>query len=65
MLWLVESLTKRCEIMPSACISLVAIARCFEAYRELIEDLASEAFDAEGPFDRDGRVLVTSDAIAR
>ena len=24
----------------------------FEAYRELIEDLASEAFDAEGPFDR-------------
>jgi hypothetical protein len=37
----------------------------FEAYRELIEDLASEAFDAEGPFDRHGRVLVTSEAIAR
>jgi Protein of unknown function (DUF1488) len=32
----------------------------FEAYRELIEDLASEAFDAEGPFDQHGRVLVTS-----
>ena len=37
----------------------------FETYRELIEDLASEAFDAEGPFDRHGRVLVTSEAIAR
>jgi uncharacterized protein DUF1488 len=37
----------------------------FETYRELIEDLASEAFDAEGPFDQHGRVLVTSEAIAR
>jgi hypothetical protein len=37
----------------------------FEAYRELIEDLASEAFDAEGPFDDHGRVLVTSEALAR
>jgi len=37
----------------------------FEAYRELIEDLASEAFDIEGPFDQHGRVLVTSEAIAR
>lgn len=37
----------------------------FEAYRELIEDVASEAFDAEGPFDVHGRVLVTSEAIAR
>ena len=37
----------------------------FETYRELIEDLASEAFDAEGPFDHHGRVLVTSEAIAR
>ena len=35
----------------------------FEAYRELIEDLASEAFDAEGP--KHGRVLVTSEALAR
>jgi hypothetical protein len=40
-------------------------SKVFEAYRELIEDLASEAFDAEGPFDRHGRVLVTSEAIAR
>ena len=37
----------------------------FETYRELIEDLASEAFDAEGPLDHHGRVLVTSEAIAR
>ena len=37
----------------------------FEAYRELIEDLASEAFDIEGPFDQHCRVLVTSEAIAR
>ena len=37
----------------------------FEAYRELIEDVASEAFDAEGPFDEHGRILVTSDALAR
>ena len=37
----------------------------FEAYRELIEDIAGEAFDAEGPFDENGRVLVTSEAIAR
>ena len=40
-------------------------SKVFEAYREWIEDLASEAFDAEGPFDRHGRVLVTSEAIAR
>jgi len=40
-------------------------SKVFEAYRELIEDLASEAFDAEGPFDNHGRVLVTSEAIAR
>ena len=37
----------------------------FEAYRELIEGLASEAFDAEGPFDQHGRVLVTSEVLAR
>jgi hypothetical protein len=37
----------------------------FEAYRELIEDAASEAFDAEGPFDDHGRILVTSEALAR
>jgi Protein of unknown function (DUF1488) len=37
----------------------------FQAYRELIEQLASDAFDAEGPFDNHGRVLVTSEALAR
>jgi hypothetical protein len=37
----------------------------FEAYRELIEDVASETFDAEGPFDEHGRILVTSEALAR
>ncbi len=37
----------------------------FETYRELIEEVASEAHDAEGPFDAHGRVLVTSEAIAR
>jgi uncharacterized protein DUF1488 len=37
----------------------------FEEYRELIEDIASEAFDAEGPFDDHGRILVTSEALAR
>jgi hypothetical protein len=37
----------------------------FEAYRELIEQIASDAYDAEGPFDDHGRVLVTSEAISR
>ena len=33
------------------------------AYREVIEDVASEAFDADGPFDEHGRILVTSEAL--
>ncbi len=37
----------------------------FEAYRELIEDVASKTFDAQGPFDDHGRILVTSEALAR
>ena len=37
----------------------------FEAYRELIEEVASAAYDAEGPFDDHGRILVTSEALAR
>ena len=37
----------------------------FEAYRELIESVASDAFDAEGPHDDQGRILVTSEALAR
>ena len=40
-------------------------AQVFEAYRELIEQIASDAYDAEGPFDDDGRVRVTSEALAR
>ena len=37
----------------------------FEEYRELIEDIASEAFDAGGPLDHYGLILVTSEALAR
>ena len=37
----------------------------FEAYRELIEDIASDVYDAGAPFDNDGRILVTSEALAR
>ena len=39
--------------------------KVFEAYRELIEEVASEAHDAEGPFDAHGRILVNSEALAR
>jgi hypothetical protein len=37
----------------------------FDAYRELIEGVVSEAHDAEGPFVAHGRILVTSEALAR
>jgi hypothetical protein len=37
----------------------------FETYREFIEDIASDAFEAGGPLDHEGRILVTSEAIAR
>ena len=37
----------------------------FKAYRELIEEIASDAYEAEGPFDAHGRILVTSEALAR
>ena len=37
----------------------------FENYRELIEQVASDAYDAEGRFDKDSRILVTSEALAR
>ena len=40
-------------------------AEIFETYRELIEQLASDAHDAEEPFDAHGRVFVTSEALAR
>ena len=40
-------------------------AEVFEMLRELIEEIASDAHDAEGPFDDHGRVLVTPEAVAR
>jgi hypothetical protein len=40
-------------------------ATVFEAYRELIDQVASDVYDAEGPVDDHGRILVTSEALAR
>ncbi len=40
-------------------------ATVFEAYRELIEQVASDTYDAEGPVDDHGRIIVTSEALAR
>jgi uncharacterized protein DUF1488 len=37
----------------------------FEAYRNLIERVASNAYDAGERFDDQGRVLVTSEALGR
>ena len=37
----------------------------FEAYRELIEQIASDAYDAGASVDDDGCVLVTSEALDR
>lgn len=37
----------------------------FEAYRELIEQVASDAFDAETGVDDAGAVTVTSEALDR
>jgi hypothetical protein len=51
--------------MPTAYNIPVPMAPFSRAYRELIEELASAAYDAEAPFDDHGRVLVTSEAIAR
>jgi hypothetical protein len=31
----------------------------------MIEQIASDAYDADGPFDDHGRVLVTSEALTR
>ena len=39
--------------------------KVFEAYRELIEQVASDAYDAGTSFDDAGLVLVTSEALAR
>jgi len=39
--------------------------KVFEAYRELIEQVASDAYEAGTSFDDAGLVLVTSEALAR
>ena len=39
--------------------------KLFEAYRELIEQVASDAYDAGTSVDDAGLVLVTSEALAR
>ena len=43
----------------------VADDKVFEAYRDLIERVASNAYDAGERFDDQGRVLVTSEALGR
>ena len=43
----------------------VADDKVFEAYRELIEQVASDAYDAGAKVDDAGCVLVTSEAIDR
>jgi hypothetical protein len=37
----------------------------FEAYRELIEQVASDAFDAEASVDETGSIVVTKEALDR
>jgi hypothetical protein len=44
-----------CEILPT---------EVFEAYRELVEQVASDAYDAGTSVDDAGLVLVTSEALA-
>jgi uncharacterized protein DUF1488 len=39
--------------------------KVFEAYRELIEQVASDAYDAGASVDHAGNVLVTSEALER
>jgi hypothetical protein len=54
---------RHCAIMPTVCIfpvPLVLFLRCI-----VNETLASDAYDAEGPFDEHGRILVTSEALTR
>jgi uncharacterized protein DUF1488 len=45
--------------------SNVADDKVFEAYRELIEQVASDAYDAGADVDDAGCVLVTSEALDR
>jgi Protein of unknown function (DUF1488) len=37
----------------------------FETYRNLIEQAASDVYDADGPTDEHGRFLVTSEALTK
>jgi hypothetical protein len=37
----------------------------FKAYREIIEQIASDAYDADAGVDDDGAILVTSEALDR
>ena len=39
--------------------------KVFEAYRELIEQVASDAYDADASIDEGGCILVTAEALAR
>jgi hypothetical protein len=39
--------------------------KVFEAYRELIEQVASDAYEAGASVDEAGRILVTSEALDR
>ena len=39
--------------------------KVFEAYRDLIEQVASDAYDAGASVDEAGRILVTSEALDR
>jgi Protein of unknown function (DUF1488) len=39
--------------------------KVFDAYRELIEQVASDTYDAGASVDDAGRILVTSDALDR
>ncbi len=37
----------------------------FNEYRRLIEQVASDIYDSDGPRDAEGRILVTSEALTR
>ena len=41
------------------------ISDLFETYRPLIERVASDTYDGNGPRDAEGRILVTSEVLKR
>ena len=41
------------------------ISDLFETYRPLIEKVASDTYDSNGPRDADGLILVTSEVLTR